>query len=217
MFMVCFLVGFVLSLTSLLFGMDHGHFGGHGGGHGGGSGIGSQGHGGPVGHGHGAAGHGHGGSAAHSHGSDSSGDGEGGVNFFSYNGVVMFLTWFGGVGYILNRQVHGFLLISFLGAIAAGLVGAGVVFYFLNSFLLKGQTCMLESEYYLPGTLARVCSSFGSGQTGEIVYVQGGTRKTAGARGEDGTAHIQGEEVLIVRYDKGIAYVKSVTDELGAG
>jgi hypothetical protein len=45
--------------------------------------------------------------------------------------------------------------------------------------------------------------------------VQGGARKTLGARSEEGGTHPQGEEVVVVRYEKGIAYVKSVADEFG--
>lgn len=206
-FLVCFVVGLVLSIVGLLFGMHTGHdfhighihfdFGGHDMGHGG-----DLSHGGDMGHGHGHGDAGHG------------TNGESSVSFFSYYGLVMFVTWFGGVGLMLNRHTNGMLVIVLLGAIAAGFVGAGAVFYFLRSFLIKGETRMRESDYYLPGTLARVCSSIPADGTGEIMYVQGGTRKTLGARAEDGVGFKQGDEVLIIRYERGIAYVKSVAGDL---
>ena len=47
----------------------------------------------------------------------------------------------------------------------------------------------------------------------EIVYSQGGTRRVAGARGESGAAIPKGAEVVVTRYEKGIAYVRA-WDEL---
>ena len=46
------------------------------------------------------------------------------------------------------------------------------------------------------------------GGTGEIIYSQGGTRRTCGARAENGNAIVKGSEVVVTRYDKGIAYVR---------
>lgn len=199
-FLVCFIVGLLLTLSSLIFGMDHGghhdfhFFGGHGhadfGGH-------TDVHGG--------------------HHGDVNHDGSHGPSFFSYTGLLMFLTWFGGVGYMLNSRADGTLLVTLLGALFSGLVGATAVFLFLGKFLMRGETRMDPRDYYLPGTLARVTSLIRQGGTGEIVYVQGGTRKTAGARSESGGTYKQGEEVVIVRYEKGIAYVESVDNELSAG
>jgi membrane protein implicated in regulation of membrane protease activity len=207
-FLGCFLVGFVLTTVSLIFGMDSGHhfhFGGHDGFHGGGHDLGGHGHAG----GHGGA-HGHG----HGHGGDSGSESQS-LPFFSYYGIVMFVTWFGGIGYILNRNASATVLITLLGAIAAGFVGASIIFIFLGKFLLRGETRMNPADYYMPGTLGRITSAIREGGTGEITYVQAGARKSAGARSEDGVTHKQGEEVVIVRYDKGIAYVKSVASEFG--
>ena len=44
--------------------------------------------------------------------------------------------------------------------------------------------------------------------TGEIIYSQEGTRRTCGARSEDGKPIAKGTEVLVTRYQKGIAYVR---------
>jgi hypothetical protein len=206
-FLGCFLFGFVFAAISLIFGMGSGHgfhFGGHdgfhfGGDHGGGAHIGHS----------GGVGHGHAGGA-----DTGSGGGQGyQVPFLSFNGILMFITWFGGVGYILNSRASAPLLLTLLGALAAGVIGAAIVFYFLNKFLLVGQTRMDPVDYYMPGTMARITSPIREGGVGEIMYVQGGTRKTAGARSEENLAHAQGEEVVVVRYDKGIAYVKSVEHE----
>ena len=44
--------------------------------------------------------------------------------------------------------------------------------------------------------------------TGEVIFRSAGVRRCAGARSEDGTAIEKGTEVVIERYEKGIAYVK---------
>ena len=49
-----------------------------------------------------------------------------------------------------------------------------------------------------------------AGGTGELIYSQEGTRRVAGARSEDGAAIPKGAEVVVTRYEKGIAYVRAV-------
>jgi len=51
-----------------------------------------------------------------------------------------------------------------------------------------------------------------AGGTGEIIFSQAGTRRAAGARSDDGTALPKGAEVVITRYEKGIAYVRRWED-----
>ena len=211
-FLGCFLFGFFLTALSLLLGFGHhsgvhvGHDGlhfGHGGHH-----VGHAGH---AGHG------GHGGHGDHAGAHDLHGDGasEGTrfniTGFLNYNTILMFVTWFGAAGYLLLTSGAATSTVVFSGAIFSGFIGALIVFLFMHKFLAKAETRMDPSDYYMPGTLARITSSIREGGTGEIVYVQGGTRKTAGARSEEGVPHTQGEEVVIIRYEKGIAYVRSPT------
>jgi hypothetical protein len=56
--------------------------------------------------------------------------------------------------------------------------------------------------------LGRTCVSIREGGTGEIIYTQMGTRRVCGARSEDGSAIAKAAEVVVTRYDKGIAYVR---------
>lgn len=193
-FLGSFILGFLLTAGTFMFGIESHSGGGHGGG--------------DVGHGGGHGGNGHGG-----------GDGDvtghsGGIPLLNFNSIALFLTWFGAVGYVLNSQARVGPLVSMLGAVIAGLVGAVIICMFVNKFLMKGDTTMRASDYYLPGTLARVTSSIREGGIGEIVYVQGGTRKTAGARSDENLAHPFGQEVVIVRYEKGMAYVRAVDQEV---
>jgi len=48
--------------------------------------------------------------------------------------------------------------------------------------------------------------------TGEVIFSLGGVRRCAGARSEAGEIVEKGAEVVIERYDKGIAYVKRWDD-----
>ena len=60
--------------------------------------------------------------------------------------------------------------------------------------------------------LGKISSSIREGGTGEITYLQEGTRRACGARSEDGTAIAKGEEIVVTRYEKGIAYVRRWED-----
>ena len=62
------------------------------------------------------------------------------------------------------------------------------------------------------GVLGKLSIPIRAGGTGELVYSQEGTRRVAGARSEDGAAIPKGVEVVVTRYEKGIAYVR-VWDE----
>lgn len=186
-FLGCFIVGFILTAGSFMFGFDTD-----------GSGSGD------------ATGGADGGSGDIT---DVSGHG-GGLPLLNFNSIAIFLTWFGAVGYLLNSEAGFNPIISLGGAVGAGVVGAVLVCAFVNKFLMKGDTTMRDSDYYLPGTLCRVTSSIRQGGAGEIVYVQGGTRKTAGARSDEDAPHPFGQEVVIVRYEKGMAYVRAVDSEV---
>ena len=84
--------------------------------------------------------------------------------------------------------------------------------------LLRNEKNLDPSDYDMVGVLGRISSSIAAGGTGEIVYSQEGTRHTCGARSEDGGAITKGSEVVVTRYERGIAYVRrweeiAATDE----
>jgi hypothetical protein len=58
------------------------------------------------------------------------------------------------------------------------------------------------------GVVGRVSSTILPGGTGEIVYSLGGTRHADGARSETAEQLERGTEVVILRMEKGIAYVE---------
>ncbi len=127
------------------------------------------------------------------------------INFAT---VTAFLAWFGGTGYLLTRHSTLLVMIIVFFAIAAGLVGAAIVFWFIVKFLLTHDQALDPADYDRVGVLGRVSSAIRAGGTGEIIFSQEGTRQTCGARSENGEALPRGTEVVVTRYEHGIAYVR---------
>ncbi len=209
-YLVCFLVGFLLSLLSLLLGSLNIHF------HvaqGGADGLHFHvGHAGDVGHlggGHAPhAGLGHAGDAGVQH------TGESPLSPLNFGSVAAFLAWFGGSGYLLARYSGIWAIAGFGIATLFGLLGGALVFTFLLQLASHDEN-LDPGDYDMVGVLARISSSIRQGGTGEIIYSQGGTRRTAGARSENGAAIGRGTEVVVTRYEKGLAYVRPWEDMAG--
>ena len=177
-YLVCFLVGVTLSVLSFLGGSFH------------------------LPHFHVHVPHAH-----LSHGGAHAG-GSGEMPFLNFGTITAFLAWFGGAGYLLTRYsslvVAGVLTL----AIVAGLVGAMIVFWFVAKLLLKHDRELDPADYERVGVLARISSPIREGGTGEIIFSQEGTRNTCGARSENSEALARGTEVIVTRYEHGIAYVQ---------
>ena len=90
----------------------------------------------------------------------------------------------------------------------SGVLGGGIIFFFLSRVLISDEENMDPADYEMVGVLGRLCVSIREGGTGEILYSQAGTRRVCGARSEDGKAMAKGTEVMVTRYEKGIAYVR---------
>jgi hypothetical protein len=91
----------------------------------------------------------------------------------------------------------------------AGATGGMIVFLFLAKVLMRGDGTLFVADYHMEGLLGYVSSGIRSGDgTGEIIFSQQGVRRTCGARSEDGSEISKGTEIVITRYDKGIAYVR---------
>jgi MFS family permease len=207
-YLVCFLVGFVLAVISFLTGVVHLHLPGDL--HGGDAGHVDAGHAhaGDLDHGtHGAQatfGHQLGRAAARVHGVS-----EHGASPFNTFSIMAFLAWFGGTGYLLTRTHSLVALVIFVIAGLAGLIGATIVFLFLARVLMASDRPLDPVDYDMIGVLARVNSRIRRGGTGEIVFDMAGTRRSASARAEDGALLDKGVEVVVTRYENGIAYVRT--------
>jgi hypothetical protein len=122
--------------------------------------------------------------------------------------LMAFLAWFGGMGYLLTgRGRLGHLLVLAF-ALVSGVAGAVIVFGFLTKVLLKHERFLDAADFEMTGVLGRVTVSIRAGGTGEIVYSQAGTRRSAGARSENGAAIPRDCEVVVTRYEKGLAWVR---------
>jgi len=131
-----------------------------------------------------------------------------GLPFFNFATLTAFLAWFGGTGYLLTRYSTMVVTVVLVVSIALGLVGASIVFVFIAKVLLKHSRELDPADYERVGVLGRVISPIRQGGTGEIIFSQEGTRHTCGARSESGDAMLRDTEVIITRYEKGIAYVR---------
>ena len=199
-YLVCFAVGFCFSFLSFLFGgaragrLHLPHFHGHAGGaHLPSASV-------PAAHGPVTAGHGPvAGAQTHQ---------EGGVSPFNFVTLTAFLAWFGGTGYLLTRYSGLWVGFGLVASIVSGLVAACIVFLFLSKVLISEDENMDPTDYEMVGVLGRVSSSIREGGTGEMVYTQMGTRRVCGVRSDDASAIAKGTEVVVTRYDKGIAYVR---------
>jgi membrane protein implicated in regulation of membrane protease activity len=188
-YLICFLVGLALSAVSLLGGM--GHFGGH-------VHLPHVGHVGHVPHGVGGASH------------PASGGGQGGANVPWWNAfsLMIFFCWFGAAGYLLTRYGSFVALVVLVLAAICGFAGGAIVFLFLTKVLMPHERELTADETEVVGVVGHVSSAIRAGGVGEIVYEQLGARRSAPARSEDGGPIEKQEEVYVIAYEKGIAYVR---------
>jgi membrane protein implicated in regulation of membrane protease activity len=189
-YLVCFLLGFSLSAVSWLLTMlglhlPHVH-GAHG-----------------V-HAHAHLGHHH----AVGHGADSA-HGAAAPSPINFSTLTAFLAWFGGAGYLLTRYSDVWPVAALFIAAAIGGVGAMLVFWFMAKVVWSPDENLDPDDFDVVGLLGVVSSPIRVGGTGEILFQQAGARRVAGARSEQGEAIDKGIEVVITRYENGLAYVRT--------
>jgi membrane protein implicated in regulation of membrane protease activity len=141
--------------------------------------------------------------SAHAHGQSANG-----VSPFSLSTLSAFLTWFGGAGYLLTRYSPFAALAVALTALVFGVIGAAVFFTVIARYIVPRLTVLDPEDFRLQGAVARVTSTIQPRGIGEIVYTLGGTRHADGARSESGRIIERDTQVVILRMEKGIAYVE---------
>ena len=139
------------------------------------------------------------------------------VSFFNFSSIMAFLAWFGGTGYLLTRYSSLWVVLAFGVAMGSGLVAATIVSLFLIKVLLAHDSSLDPADFDLVGVLGSVNVGIRAGGTGEIIFSQAGSRHVAGARSDDGSAIAKGTEVVVTRYEKGIAYVRGWEEMAGEG
>jgi membrane protein implicated in regulation of membrane protease activity len=122
--------------------------------------------------------------------------------------AAIFLAWFGGVGYLLSRHSGLGFVIDLAIAIAIGLAGVWILLLFLR-FLSSYEKPLDPADYEMIGVLGRVSSPIRPGGVGEVIYQRDGARKPVCAKSEEDIPIGRGEEVVVTRYEKGIAYVRT--------
>jgi len=127
---------------------------------------------------------------------------------FNFVTLTAFLAWFGGTGYLLTKYSSFWVLLGLALSTLSGLFGAVIIFLFLNRVLTSENENLDPADFEMCGVLGRTSVPIRPGGTGEIIYSQEGTRRTCGARSDGGSAIAKGADVVVTRYEKGIAYVK---------
>jgi membrane protein implicated in regulation of membrane protease activity len=127
------------------------------------------------------------------------------VNGFT---LAAFLCWFGGCGYLLTRSGgFAFFTVLFL-SLVTGLAGGALLLWFLVRVLLPHEKELTAADTDIVGVLGLVTSPIREAGTGEIQFSQNGSRHFAHARSDAGGMMARGTEVVVMRYERGIAYVR---------
>ena len=192
-YLLCFAVGALWSFAALLLGRIHaGNFG------------------------HSHIGHSHAGQAGHvrtgrgapvgakylKHGAAAS------LHLLNPSCAAVFLAWFGGVGYLLERHTGLGFWAGLCIAAALGLTGAWILASLIR-FLTSREQPLDPADYEIVGVLGRISAPIRKGGVGELIYIRDGARRALSARSEDGQAIGRNEEAVVIRYEKGIAYVRA--------
>ncbi len=171
-YFVCFGVGLLFTICTVLFGHVFG-----GGGH--------------DGHVDGSGGHAEAGVDA----SDMPG-----VSALSPTVIATFVTAFGGIGMILHQiPATKPAFISGPLSLLGGFAIAGSVLWMLRQLFSRTQSSSESKVASLVGQTATIITPIPENGVGEIAYVQAGTRYTAPAREEHGVAVANGRPVRITR------------------
>jgi membrane protein implicated in regulation of membrane protease activity len=182
-YLFCFAFGLLWSIAALLLGGFHGH-----------------------GHGHGAHVHHHGGlhapkGVAKAHGTKLWSE------FLNLHSISIFLAWAGGCGFLASRHSSWGVGVVLVVSLLAGLMAAAILSWFLRT-LQKREQVLDPDDYDMVGVWGRIASAIRAGGTGEILFSRDGCRKAAPARSDMGEMLERGTEVVVTRYQNGIAYVR---------
>jgi membrane protein implicated in regulation of membrane protease activity len=180
-YLICFGVGLVLSVAFFLGGFAHLHLG------------------------HLHIGH----SGLTHHGAGAHGSGSRGLSAVNGFTITAFLCWFGGAGYLLHRYSIFVATLVLLLSVVSGVFGAALLWAILFKLLLPRERVLNSEDTEMTGVLAKVSDSIRSnGGIGEILFLQTGARRSSAARSDDGRTIERGTEVVVIRYERGIAYVR---------
>lgn len=139
-------------------------------------------------------------------------DGATGTGLVNLGTAATFSLWLGACGYLLTREseLPAWLILLCSGLL--GLVAASIVFLFVTRVLIRTDRPLVASDYEMKGIVATVTAPIRVGGIGEIAFAQMGSRRSAPARSGESRALEVGAEVVVLGYEKGIAYVRPLPD-----
>lgn len=113
--------------------------------------------------------------------------------------------WFGGAGLVAEGLLpRSLVAVALLLAVVAALIGATLV-RLLMTALVRSSTPPLQSE--ATGAIGVINAPIRLDAPGEVVYTLEGLHRSAAARSVDGSPLSRGTRVVIVRRERGVAWV----------
>jgi membrane-bound ClpP family serine protease len=108
---------------------------------------------------------------------------------------------------LLERYSTIWTSIALFLSIVGGLAGASIIFWIMLKLSVNDHP-LDPADYDMIGVLGKVASPIRDGGTGELIFSRAGSRCAVAARSEDGQKIPRGTEVVVTRFEKGIAYVR---------
>ena len=122
--------------------------------------------------------------------------------------LMAFLCWFGGTGYLMHEVNIFSLTMVLLFSVISGMAGSSLVFWFLVKVLIPGERTLEAEDTEIVGMVGHLSTVLPGRGFGEMLYAQNGARRCAAVKSDDGVPMERGTEVVVMRYERGVAYVR---------
>lgn len=127
------------------------------------------------------------------------------LSWFSPLTLAAAALWFGGVGLIteglLPAELAGAVIVV---AVVAALLGAALVRAAMAAFVRSSSPPL---QAHADGALGALSAPIRPDAAGEVIYTLEGLRRSAAARSTEGVPLPRGTQVVIVRRERGVAWV----------
>jgi len=143
---------------------------------------------------------------------DGLGDGDGPLAVIPLSSIAFVMAFFGLTG-LIGSATGAAAAIVLVAAVVVGLV-AGTVNSAAFGWLRRHSNSSDIADAELEGSIANVALPISDGQRGKIIVTKAGAREQMTASPVDGSSIDQGERVVIVRVDGGVALVAPLGPEL---
>lgn len=127
---------------------------------------------------------------------------------FNVSAILAFITWFGGIGYVVRNGLGLWSWLAILIGIGGGVIGAAAVTWFIVKVLRSDDQGMNPADWEMVGVIGRVSSTIRPNGFGEIIYEQHGSRHLATAKTLGDAPIARDTEVAVLRVERGVAIVE---------